>query len=104
MLSISTIVRVDVNVQRYAAQPTFFDTGLLLVKDSSFAASKRLKSYANSSEAAAGLIEDGFADSSEAYDNQPEADRAAHRAVPIQAALTLARSLESVVITVNVRV
>ena len=67
MLSISTIARVDVNVQRYAAQPTSFDTGLLLVKDSSFAASKRLKSYANSSEAAAGLIEDGFADSSEAY-------------------------------------
>ena len=31
-------------------------------------------------------------------------DRAAHRAVPIQCALTLAGSLESVVITVNVRV
>ena len=67
MLSINTIARVDVNVQRYAAQPASFDTGLLLVKDSSFTAEKRLKSYANSAEAAAGLIADGFADSSEAY-------------------------------------
>ena len=49
-------------------------------------------------------IENGFALWADSYDNQPEADRAAHRAVPIQAALTLARSLESVVITVNVRV
>ena len=67
MLSINTIARVDVNVQRYAAQPASFDTGLLLVKDSSFTAEKRLKSYANSAEAAAGLIADGFADYSEAY-------------------------------------
>ena len=58
---------MDVNVQRYAAQPTSFDTGLLLVKDSSFTAEKRLKSYANSAEAAAGLMADGFSDSSEAY-------------------------------------
>ena len=54
MLSIDTIARVAVNAVRSAAQPTSFDTGLLLAKDSSFAASKRLKSYANSSEAAAG--------------------------------------------------
>ena len=67
MLSISTIASVLVNVQRSAVQPTSFDTGLLLVKDSSFAASKRLKSYANSAEAAAGLIEDGFSSSTEAY-------------------------------------
>ena len=40
----------------------------------------------------------------ESYDNQSEADRAAHKAMPIQAALTLAGSLESIVITVNVRV
>ena len=32
-----------------------FDTGLLLVKDASFTAAKRLKSYASSVEAAAGL-------------------------------------------------
>jgi hypothetical protein len=49
-------------------------------------------------------IENGFALWADSYDNQPEADRAAHRAVPIKAALTLAGSLESVVITVNVRV
>ena len=54
MLSINTIARVEVNVVRSASQPTSFDTGLLLVKDSSFAASKRLKSYANSAEAATG--------------------------------------------------
>ena len=45
----------------------------------------------------------GFALWADSYDDQSEADRAAHRAVPIQAALTLAGSLESVVITVNVR-
>ena len=67
MLSINTIARVEVNVIRSASVPTSFDTGLLLVKDSSFAASKRLKSYANSAEAAAGLIEDGFSSSTEAY-------------------------------------
>ena len=49
-------------------------------------------------------IENGFALWADSYDNQPEADRAAHKAVPIQCALTLAGSLESVVITVNVRV
>jgi hypothetical protein len=49
-------------------------------------------------------LENGFALWADSYDNQSEADRAAHRAVPIQAALTLAGSLESVVITVNVRV
>lgn len=48
-------------------------------------------------------VENGFALWADSYDNQPEADRAAHRAVPIQAALTLSGSLESVVITVNVR-
>ena len=49
-------------------------------------------------------IENGFALWADSYDDQPEADRAAHKAVPIQCALTLAGSLESVVITVNVRV
>jgi len=33
-----------------------------------------------------------------------DADRAAHRAVPVQAALCLAGSIESIVITVNVQV
>ena len=67
MLSINTIARVAVNVVRTAAQPTSFDTGLLLVKDSNYAAEKRLRSYANSSGAAAGLIADGFASDTEAY-------------------------------------
>ena len=49
-------------------------------------------------------VENGFALWADSYDNQSEADRAAHRAVPIQAALVLAGSLESVVITVNVRI
>ena len=39
----------------------------------------------------------------DSYDNQSDEVRAAHMAVPIQCALTLAGSLESVVITVNVR-
>ena len=49
-------------------------------------------------------IENGFALWADSYDNQSEADRAAHKAVPIQCALTLSGSLESVVITVNVRI
>ena len=49
-------------------------------------------------------LENGYAMWADSYDNQSEADRAAHKAVPIQVALTLAGSLESVVITVNVRV
>ena len=52
MLSINTIARVIVNVVRPAAQPTSWDTGLLLVKDASFADAKRLRTYANSTEAA----------------------------------------------------
>ncbi len=67
MLSVSPIARVAVNTVRSAASPAAFDTGLLLVKDAAFAEEKRLKSYASSAEAAAGLVEDGFAESSEAY-------------------------------------
>ena len=67
MLSINTIARVAVNVIRSASQPTSFDTGLLLVKDSSYTAAKRLRSYASSAEAAAGMIADGFSSSPEAY-------------------------------------
>ncbi len=49
-------------------------------------------------------IENGFTLWAGSYDDQPEADRTAHKAVPVQVALTLAGSLESVVINVNVRV
>ncbi len=62
MLSINTIARVIVNVVRPAASPTSWDTGLLLVKDASFADAKRLRT-----EAAAGLIADGFDNTTEAY-------------------------------------
>ena len=67
MLSIGTIAKVIVNVMRTNAQPTSWDTGLLLVKDSAFTDEKRLRSYASSADAAAGLIADGFDDSTEAY-------------------------------------
>ena len=67
MLSINTIARVAVNVVRSASQPTSWDTGLLLVKDPNYTAEKRLKSYASSAEAAAGLVAAGFADNTEAY-------------------------------------
>ncbi len=67
MLSINTIARVIVNVVRPAAQPTSWDTGLLFVKDAAFADAKRLRTYANSTEAAAGMTTDGFDSSSEAY-------------------------------------
>ena len=49
-------------------------------------------------------IENGFLLWADSYDNQSDADRDAHKAMPIQAALTLAGSLESVVISVNVSV
>ena len=50
-----------------AAAPSVFDTGLLLVKDSSFTAAKRLKAYTSGTDAADGLIADGFAAATEAY-------------------------------------
>ncbi len=50
------------------------------------------------------IIENGFLLWADSYDNQSDADRAAHKAVPVQCALTLAGSIESIVITVNVQV
>ena len=49
-------------------------------------------------------VENGFALWADSYDDQPDADRAAHKAVPIQVGLVLAGSIESIVITVNVTV
>ena len=49
-------------------------------------------------------VENGFALWADSYDNQSDADRAAHKAVPVQVALVLAGSIESIVITVNVMV
>ena len=48
------------------------------------------------------VLENGFALWAESYDLQTDADRAAHKAMPIQAALTLAGSVESLVIAINV--
>ena len=67
MLSINTIAQVVMTASRPAARPSIFDTGLLLVKDTAFASAKRLRSYASSAEAAAGLIADGFAATTEPY-------------------------------------
>ena len=50
------------------------------------------------------VVENGFLLWAGSYDDQSDADRAAHKAVPVQVALTLAGSVESVVITVNVQV
>lgn len=50
------------------------------------------------------IVENGFALWADSYDDQPEADRVAHKAVPVQCALCLAGSIESIVITVNVQV
>jgi len=49
------------------------------------------------------IVENGFRLWADSYDNQSDADRAAHRAVPVQCALCLAGSIESIVITVNVQ-
>ena len=49
-------------------------------------------------------VENGFALWADSYDDQPDADRAAHKAVPVQVGLVLAGSIESIVITVNVMI
>ena len=67
MLSISTIARVVVNASRTVSVPTSFDTGLMLLKDAHYAAAKRLRTYNSAAEAAAGLVADGFAATTEAY-------------------------------------
>ena len=50
------------------------------------------------------IVENGFLLWADSYDDQSDADRAAHKAMPVQVALTLAGSIESIVITVNVQV
>lgn len=50
------------------------------------------------------VVENGFLLWADSYDDQSDADRAAHKALPVQCALTLAGSIESIVITVNVQV
>jgi hypothetical protein len=67
MLSVNPIARVVVNAVRSAASPKAFDTGLLLIKDSNFAASRRLAICDSSADALAQLTTWGFASSTEAY-------------------------------------
>ena len=50
------------------------------------------------------IVENGFMFWADSYDDQSEADRAAHRAVPVQCALCLAGSIENLIITVNVMI
>jgi hypothetical protein len=50
------------------------------------------------------VLDNGFALWADSYDTQSDEDRAAHKAMPIHAALILAGSLESVVIAVNVQI
>ena len=49
------------------------------------------------------VVENGYALWADSYDDQSDADRAAHKAVPVNVALLLAGSVESIVITVNVQ-
>ena len=67
MLSINTIARVIVNTVRTSASPASFNTGLLMVQDPNYAASRRLQTYGSAAEAAAGLEALGFATTSEVY-------------------------------------
>ena len=50
------------------------------------------------------IIENGFLLWADSYDDQSDADRAAHKAVPVQCALCLAGSIESIVIEVKVQI
>ena len=56
------------------------------------------------SSASPASFDTGFALWADSYDDQSDADRAAHKAVPVQVGLVLAGSIESIVITVNVMV
>ena len=50
------------------------------------------------------IIENGFMLWADSYDDQTDADRAAHKAMPVSVALTMAGSIESIVITVNLQI
>ena len=67
MLSVNPIARVVVNAVRSSASPASFDTGLLLIRDASFEAARRLAVCGSSAAAVTQLTAWGFASSSEAY-------------------------------------
>ena len=54
MLSVNTIARVIVNAVRSSASPASFDTGLILIKDTNYADSRRLAAVDDSAAAIAG--------------------------------------------------
>ena len=51
MLSVNPIARVVVNAVRSSASPASFDTGLLLIKDTNYADSRRLATVDDSAAA-----------------------------------------------------
>ena len=67
MLSVNPIARVVVNAVRSSASPASFDTGLLLIKDTNYADSRRLATVNDSAAAVDQLTTWGFASSSEPY-------------------------------------
>ena len=67
MLSVNPIVRVIVNAVRSSASPASFDTGLLLIRDASFVAARRLAVCDSSAAAVTQLTAWGFASDTEAY-------------------------------------
>ena len=48
------------------------------------------------------VVENGFVLWADSFDTQSDADRAAHKAMPISVGLVMAGSIESIVITINV--
>ena len=67
MLSINTVARVIVNTVQSTSSPAAFNVGLLLVKDTNFAAARRLQAYDSAADAVAGLTEYGFGDATDPY-------------------------------------
>ena len=67
MLSVNPIARVIVNTVRASASPADFNTGLLLIRDANFDASRRLQAVDSSAAAAAQVLGWGFAETDEPY-------------------------------------
>ena len=67
MLTTDTIARVILNITPSTASASSFDTGLILAPSTSFTTDKRLRVYTSAAAAAAGLISDGFAATSDPY-------------------------------------
>ena len=67
MLSVNPIARVVVNAVRSSVSPASFDTGLLLIRDASFVAARRLAACDSSAAAVTQLTDWGFTSSSDPY-------------------------------------